>query len=109
MSDDKKTIRVDSAAFQIARERKESAGQTWAEYLTDDNRTSPEPSDVATEITAQLNLDASDAHDEIDVIEERIDALAEELEGAPTALGYDDVVAAQRQALREELPDGVFR
>lgn len=38
MSDNKKTIRVPTDEFEEARERKEANDQTWAEYLTDENR-----------------------------------------------------------------------
>jgi hypothetical protein len=46
-------------------------------------------------------LDADDAGATTDSLAERIDAL--------DTVDYDDLVAANRQALREELPDGVFR
>lgn len=94
MSDDKKTIRVDEAAFETARGRKEQAGQTWAEYLTDENRGQPDADEVAEALTARMDFDT--------------EAFFDAQDDAPDGVGYDDVKAACRDALREELPEGAM-
>lgn len=105
MADDMKTIRVSPEAFDAARERKEQAGQTWAEYLTDENRGRADPDDVATQLTAKLNIDADDAHDELDDLADRVEALNDAVDASDFGgMDYDDAVAACRQAIREELP-----
>jgi len=76
----KKTIRVSETVFETAKARKETNGQTWDEYLKDENRTGPDADDVATEITARLNLDASDAKDEIQEMKDEVDALKQEID-----------------------------
>ena len=85
---DKKTIRVNESAFETAKERKEAQGQTWDEYLTDTNRTGPDANDVASEITATLNLDASEAKGEIQDVKEQIEEVQSMLESAQESWEY---------------------
>lgn len=74
MSDDKTTIRVPDEDFAEAKRKKEAAGQTWAEYLTDDARGAPDAEELA-------------------------DALAEELD----IPDFEDMKNANAAAIREEL------
>lgn len=56
MSDDKTTIRVPDEDFAEAKRKKEAAGQTWAEYLTDDARGTPDADALADALAAKLNV-----------------------------------------------------
>jgi predicted DNA binding CopG/RHH family protein len=56
MSDDKTTIRVPDEDFAEAKRKKEAAGQTWAEYLTDDARGTPDADALAAALAAELDL-----------------------------------------------------
>jgi len=51
---DKKTIRVDEGVFEAAKAQKESNGQTWDEYLVDENRSGPDADDVARKVVERL-------------------------------------------------------
>jgi ubiquinone biosynthesis protein UbiJ len=48
------TIRVSVAEFEQARERKEAAGQTWGEYLTDERRGVPDAEAIADAVAERL-------------------------------------------------------
>ena len=74
------TIRVPEEAHEEAKEAKEQAGQTWAEYLTDESRGGADPESVATELTAQLNLDATDAKEELREIQETLESIQNDWE-----------------------------
>lgn len=78
MSDDKKTIRIPESDFETAKSRKQQAGQTWAEYLTDEQRGAPDADALAR-------------------------ALAAESEGG---VSWDDLKNACAAAIREELTVG---
>ena len=78
--DNWKTLRVPPEAYETAKQRKESQNQTWGEYLMDTNRSAPDADDVAHEITAQLNLDASDAKDEIQEVQELVNDASNDIE-----------------------------
>lgn len=56
MSDDKTTIRIPDADFEKAKAKKEAAGQTWAEYLTDDARGSPDAEALAEALAEELDI-----------------------------------------------------
>lgn len=89
MADDYATIRVPQDAFEKAKQRKNDSNMTWAEYLTDANRGSPDATDVATEITARLNLDADDAKEEIQAMKEEVNTLKQEID----SLAFDGAVS----------------
>lgn len=95
------TIKIPREDFEEHNARRQDMGQTWAEYL---DGQAPDPNvnagDVATEITAQLNLDTDDAHAEIDRLREEMEAIDDEL---PSGLDRDDVRSACREAVREVL------
>ena len=48
------TIRVSVPEFEQARERKEAAGQTWGEYITDDARGAPDAAAIADAVAERL-------------------------------------------------------
>jgi len=108
-STDYKTIRVPKDAFQTAKQRKDDAGQTWAEYVTDDERGSPDAEDVATELTARINVDTEDAQEDIEDLKELVEALRDDLDDVnaelPDALSYEDVVSASEAGARAALDD----
>lgn len=56
MSDDKTTIRIPDADFEKAKAKKEAANQTWAEYLTDDARGTPDAEALADALAEELNV-----------------------------------------------------
>jgi len=80
MSDEWKTIRVPEEAHKEAKQAKEQSGQTWAEYLTDDARGGADPESVATELTAQLNLDATDAKEKLREIQQTLESIQNDWE-----------------------------
>ena len=100
----KKTIRVDESAFEEAKQRKQENGQTWDEYLVDENRTSPDADDVATEITARLNVDTSEAQDDIEAVKELVEATKSEVEAFESKLSVS-LDATERAKLAREIAE----
>lgn len=129
MSDDKTTIRIPDEDFAEAKRKKEAAGQTWAEYCTDDARGTPdaealadalaeemgetealygvgddEPAEIRKRITTE-SLGELLGEDEVAIIgqqETLVDNLADRLEAA-TDGDWDDMKNACAAAIREEL------
>jgi len=104
----KKTIRVNENAFDRAKERKEEQGQTWDEYLIDENRTGPDADDVAHQITAQLNLDASDAKAEINTVKELLQETKAEVESFESKLSVS-LDATERHKMAQEVAEELQR
>lgn len=82
MGDSKRTIRVDESEFEEAKRRKEDAGQTWGEYLTDENRGRADPDAVATELTAKVKPELDDealgeTREELEQLADRIREIRE--------------------------------
>jgi hypothetical protein len=100
----KKTIRVNESAFEEAKAQKEKQGQTWDEYLTDSNRTGPDADDVATELTAKLNLDADDAKDEIESVRELVQETKAEVEAFESKLSVS-LDATERHKIAQEVAE----
>jgi len=70
MASDYVTIRVPEDVHQEAKERKNDAGQTWSEYLTDSNRGSADPESVAEELSVKIDVDADDAKSDLEEIKQ---------------------------------------
>jgi hypothetical protein len=102
MSDNWKTLRVPKDAYEEAKERKKEQDQTWGEYLTDSNRTGPDADDVATQITAELDVDATDAKAEINDVKELIEETKEEVQSLESSISVT-LDATERQKIVEEL------
>jgi len=96
----KKTIRVDEADFDVAKERKESNGQTWGEYLTDENRTGPDTDSVVSELTARLNVDTDGAMQDIDELQAAIEGMQDELKHLESNISVT-LEATERKAIAE--------
>jgi len=84
----KKTIRVDETAFEEARAQKEEQGQTWDEYLTDNNRTGPDAEYVAMELKKRLNLESSVTKEDITLVKNELEEIQEMLESAQESWDY---------------------
>lgn len=102
----KRTIRVNESAFETAKERKEENGQTWDEYLTDTNRTGPDADDVATELTARVDVDASEAKEKIEELRELVKDATDQAERERSRFDSNVSVtleASERKAIAREV------
>lgn len=105
---DYKNIRVPESAWEEAKAMKEENNQTWAEYVTDSGR-GVDSEQVVSQLTAELDIDASDAKAEIEELQALIESLqndVDSLEGAitNTANGSNDVTINETK-LGESLAD----
>lgn len=100
----KKTIRIDESDFEEAKERKEANGQTWGEYLTDENRTGPDTDDVVTELTARLNVDTDDAMRDLDELQEAVKDLSADVESLESNLSVS-LEATERTKIAREVEE----
>jgi gamma-glutamyl:cysteine ligase YbdK (ATP-grasp superfamily) len=101
MADDYATIRVPASVHEQAKDRKETAGQTWAEYLLDQNRGQADPDSVAESLSMKIDVDAADAKDEINDLKELVEATKAEVEAVESSLSVSLDATERKQIARE--------
>jgi len=85
------TIKLPRDEYERHNERRKENGQTWAEYVDG------EAPDGATDAAL------------VEAIEDRLDALEHDAASGGETVSFDDITAACRKALRDELPEGALR
>jgi hypothetical protein len=101
MAEDYGTIRVPESTFEEAKERKNEAGQTWAEYLLDENRGRADPESVASSLAVELDIDADNAKGEINDLQDIVKATKEEVESLESKISVSLDASERTQIARE--------